>query len=316
MNQVFVGSVVESLTSDPVQGLFDAIQNPAKPLGFFVGAGVSIGSGLPSFFDFERGLVRPLVPASFAEGERDTDESVVLQMLRPEVLVQVLTQVYQDRVLYFYERLEGGFPNPNHAYLALALRAGHCVFTTNVDTLIEDACEQFGVTPRVLVDESDYERFVKCPEADPSGCLFKLHGSINHRAAGLERYRSIRFSLNQVGRGVFPPIRRVLADCLRTRDFVFMGYSANDHFSVQPVLVEEQTDRRTFWFKFQQSSERIVADISRVRRSAARGPRAVAGGEHSHDGTVGDGFRTRDLAKSWPISAACTRTRAPICGRR
>ncbi|WP_164114810.1 hypothetical protein [Serratia marcescens] len=46
--------------------------------------------------------------------------------------------------------LGSGIPNYNHYFLALALLKGHCVFTTNVDTLIEKACENIGIACQPL----------------------------------------------------------------------------------------------------------------------------------------------------------------------
>ncbi len=188
---------------DPEGWLKETIVEPEKKLAFFVGAGISVDSGLPNFFKFSSDFIGSICPSSLKKS--DIDE--ICQRLRPEVLLQVVQQIHKDRTMDFYSSLESELPNANHFFLALALKAGHCVFTTNVDTLIEQACKKLELPCNPIVHENEYKHFLKKQSKGDSGIdfksqLFKLHGSIESDKVGLKKYESIRFVLDRVGLGL------------------------------------------------------------------------------------------------------------------
>lgn len=88
---------------------------------------------------------------------------------------------------------------------------------------------------------------------DVKSQLFKLHGSIERDKVGLEKYESIRFVLNRVGLGLTENQEKILSVCLQDYDFIFLGYSGNDHFSVLPVLLKIESDQKIYWFKFERN---------------------------------------------------------------
>ncbi|HNV37229.1 MAG TPA: tetratricopeptide repeat protein, partial [Rectinema sp.] len=240
-----------SFQKDPSGWLRETIASPQKKLAFFVGSGISVDSGLPNFFNFSRNFICRICPPSIKKS--DVDE--ICQRLRPEVLLQTVQQVHKDRTLDFYSSLESNAPNANHFFIALALMAGHCIFTTNVDTLIEQACKKIGFPCNPIVHEDEYEYFLKDQskgdrEIDFKSQLFKLHGSIECDKVGLRKYESIRFVLDRVGLGLTENQEKILSACLQDYDFVFLGYSGNDHFSVLPILRKVDSDQKIYWFKF------------------------------------------------------------------
>ncbi|AKB54898.1 hypothetical protein MSBRM_1900 [Methanosarcina barkeri MS] len=238
-----------SSENDPNNLLYEAITAPKKKLAFFVGAGVSIESGLKNFKDFSKQFLCSIGPDTWTH-TKNKDIDLITERLRPEVLLQVIQQVHGNNSLKFYNSLDSGIPNYNHYFLALALLKGHCVFTTNVDTLIEKACENIGIACQPIFYEKHYREFLKKQPTDFSSHLFKLHGSIEPNKAGLSKYKSIRFTLNRVGLGLGESTAKVLSTCLQERDFIFLGYSGNDHFSVHPELLKTDSDQKVYWFKF------------------------------------------------------------------
>lgn len=238
-----------SSENDPGNLLYEAITAPKKKLAFFVGAGVSIESGLKNFNGFSKQFLCSIGPATWTHTKNE-DIDLITERLRPEVLLQVIQQVHGNNSLKFYGSLDSGIPNSNHYFLALALLKGHCVFTTNVDTLIEKACENIGIACTPIFYEKHYRDFLKKQPIDFSSHLFKLHGSIEPNKAGLSKYKSIRFTLNRVGLGLGESAAKVLSTCLQERDFIFLGYSGNDHFSVHPELLKTDSDQKVYWFKF------------------------------------------------------------------
>jgi len=271
--------------SDPEGWLKDTIVNPEKELAFFVGAGISRDSGLPDFFEFSSEFIRSICPIDL--DKNTTDE--ICNRLRPEVLLQVIYQVHKDRILDFYKSLNSNLPNANHFFLALALSRGHCIFTTNVDTLIEQACRILKVPCNPIINEKQYRVFIEKQSKNTSGInfrsqLFKLHGSIGRSMKDeliqriipdeldiaklkTKKYKSIRFTLDRVGLGLTDNQERVLSECLRDRDFVFLGYSGNDHFSVHPLLLKVNSDQIIYWLKFQKDQFLLnyIKDIGYLR---------------------------------------------------
>ena len=251
----------EELTSfqgDPVGWLKKAIVAPEKKMVFFVGAGISVGSGLPNFFKFSSDFIGSICPSNLKK--RDIDE--ICQRLRPEVLLQIVQQIHKDHALDFYSSLESKLPNANHFFLALALKAGHCIFTTNVDTLIEQACKELEIPCNPIVHENEYDHFLEEQSKSDSGMdfksqLFKLHGSIESDKVGLKKYESIRFILDRVGLGLTESQEKIFSACLQDYDFIFLGYSGNDHFSVLPILLKVDSDQKIYWFKFEPDKTKL-----------------------------------------------------------
>jgi len=247
-----------SFRNDPEGWLKEAIVKPEKKLAFFVGAGISVNSGLPNFLKFSSDFISSICPSNLEKKEIDR----ICRRLRPEVLLQTVEQVHGARTLDFYSSLESRSPNANHFFLALALKAGHCVFTTNVDTLIEQACEEIGLQCNPIIHENKYEQFLdeqlkNDREIDVRSQLFKLHGSIECEKAGFKKYESIRFVLDRVGLGLTENQAKVLSACIQDYDFIFLGYSGNDHFSVLPVLLKIESDQKIYWFKFEPNKIRF-----------------------------------------------------------
>lgn len=234
---------------NPSDLLYEAITAPKKKLAFFVGQGVSINSGLKDYRGFSEQFLCSVGPANWAD-KNNRDIRLISERLRPEVLLQVIQQVYGDNILEFLGVLDIGIPNPNHYFLALALLKGHCIFTTNVDTFIERACENLGVAYMSMFYMEHYKDFLNKQPLDFSSKLFKLHGSIEPNETRLEKYESIRFALDRVGLGLDENTRETLSTCLQERDFIFLGSSGNDFFNVHPELLRLDSDQKIYWFKF------------------------------------------------------------------
>ncbi len=165
-----------SIEEDPNRWLLKAITVPEQELAFFVGAGISVASGLPQFKEFSSNLISSIGPREWDPNEID----IISSRLRPEVLLQVIQQIHGNRTVDFFRWLESDSPNPNHYFLALALGKGHCIFTTNVDTLIEQAADQLGIQYDLVVNDDNYDKpinnfFDDKSKIDFKSKIFKLH---------------------------------------------------------------------------------------------------------------------------------------------
>ena len=237
----------------------------SKRVVFFVGAGVSVPSGVPDFKKLNEKVIQTLVGDELKELERkDTekkkkDYEILTENVRPEVMYQIAIDELGSEVLYSLEMLEGYEPNYYHHFLAEAIRQGNWVFTTNPDNLIEEACKRKGMKKKVDFktyygcsndqDFREYFNYIKSGDT-PGGCIFKLHGSIEGNLKEEEKYKTIQFSLRQVGEGLFRHRKEVLEYFLKEFDFCLIGYKCRDDFSVFPVLSGTNSDKDIFWFRF------------------------------------------------------------------
>lgn len=231
---------------------------------FFVGAGISRDSGVPTFGELNEEVIR-----SIGDGKLKGDECELLSRdirLRPEVVLQIGVEELGSDVVECLEMALGYSPNYNHIFLAEAIRQGNWVFTTNFDNLIEKACQQRGINFKRCYREdreaSHFKEFIENyrldgkpdPKNIEGGYLFKLHGTIEEEREGKERFRTILVALNQVGRGLDECKEKVLKYFLENHDFCFMGYSCQDDFSTFPVLLNTESKKRAFWFDYARGS--------------------------------------------------------------
>lgn len=218
---------------------------------FFVGAGISAPppSRVCDFRELNARIISTLARGSLPERERKD-----LGQVRPEIMLQIGREELGEGVMQALETLEGHQPNFNHFLLAEALIRGNWVFTTNVESLIEDAYKMMTgskLANRCYSDEH-FKAFARSmsdpPDVWPGGYMFKPHGTIEG-TRGKERFDSITVALNQIGRGLSEPKVEVLEGFLKNYDFCFMGYSCRDDFSVFPVLMGTKTAKIAIWMQ-------------------------------------------------------------------
>lgn len=228
----------------------------SEKMVFFVGAGISVDSEVPDFSKLKEEIIQS-IGDKLKKDERELLSKDI--RLRPEVVLQIGVEELDLQVLQSLEMFLGYDPNPNHYFLAKMLKQGNWIFTTNQDSLIEDACQQreikFKKCYREDQEESHFKELIEKyppgekPESDnfKGGYLFKLHGTIEEEKEGLERFRSIQVALNQVGLGLDEAKEKVFKYFLENFDFCFMGYSCQDDFSVFPVLLNTKSKKRVIW---------------------------------------------------------------------
>jgi len=237
----------------------------SSKLAFFVGAGISVRSGIPNFQQLSKNVIRDITGDKIENGEAE----LLSQNLRPEVILQIAVEELGSTVLRSLRTLISHKPNPNHFFLAEAIRLGNWVFTTNQDDLIEKAAEAMGINFQMCYEDSHFEEFEKCLSAGENveGCLFKLHGTIETDKPFRQRFRTILMALRQVGRGLSEPKQRILSYFLQKFDFCFMGYSCQDDFSVTPVLMNTESEMNIFWLKYAGSTiDEPISDRSIIQR--------------------------------------------------
>ncbi|MFA4835525.1 MAG: SIR2 family protein [Dehalococcoidia bacterium] len=230
----------------------DLIQRIASGnVSFFVGAGISQPSGLPS----GPALAENVVTAWTRNPIFDTLQPYCRNSaLRLEVLLQIVRETIQgsSSVLLPLSSFVKAPPNIYHYLIAQAIRNGSIVATTNFDILIELAYwHLFGNLPQVLVTEDE----INAHGADLRGTMVKLHGSLARLRVTSDGWpivedtrQTVVGSLDQVAKGLGELKTVALRGILETNLTLFIGYSCMDDFDILPVLKE--SGRRPYVWTF------------------------------------------------------------------
>lgn len=262
---------------------------------FLAGAGISVPSGLPTAWTFNKTL------ASFLS-ETAASQEKLEQLLTtgyaasygPRLRFEQVIQVLRDRdpelsILRVFD--ETGGPTFLHHFLARALSHGAAVFTTNFDSLIERAYYQ-RVSPKQAsrlnqVFSETYDEQVRRDRCHsfakyirlryPKPAVLKLHGSLRVTPSpnpfGLPRWdfdglASIGATLDKVGR-TSPDLRlephkeETLVKLMRGRVLCVMGYSGADDFDVTPSLASAmQNSAGLIWIRHEEGNTRVIGGCS------------------------------------------------------
>lgn len=178
----------------------------AGKLALFVGAGVSIGAGLPSW----GGLLGDLmdkVGISADERQLMNDLSLLDQanILQRRMGAQAFSQAVADRLRS---------PSYSISHSLLASLNADSVVSTNYDTLFEDASRDAGKPCAVL----PYS-----PSRDTNRFVLKMHGDVNHASdIVLTREDYLRYN------NMKSALAGIVQSLLITKHFLFVGFSLTD----------------------------------------------------------------------------------------
>jgi len=201
--------VWELLSSDQQQAAGELARLARdERLVLFLGAGASIGAGLPSWGELLEQLAQAALPNS--------DQRESLKKLDPRDAGDVLAGRFleqgtslADQVCALTEAARGSLTHQLLASLPI-----HEAVTTNYDTLFERAWTNTGRKPRVLPRQD---------AQDASTWLLKLHGSVDdQRRIVLSRQDTLRLE------GDGEAVSGVVQAMLLTRHMLFVGYSLSD----------------------------------------------------------------------------------------
>jgi len=261
---------------------------------WFLGAGASVGAGLPSagtlIWEFKRAIYcsAQRVPASrfpdlydpafqqlvqsyfdstagYPQRGDDEEYSKYFESYLPDE---------RDRRRFLDSRLQGCTPSYGHVCLAALMALGRVrlVWTTNFDQLIERACAHSAVEgkmPRALgvvsLDQPAKANDLIRDEAWP--ILLKLHGDF--------LYRQLKNTATEL-RQQDSTLRHHLADECKRKGLAVIGYSGRDS-SIMATLDEALTDQQAFphglfWFVRQgeEASPMVIDLLSRVQSNGSQ----------------------------------------------
>ncbi len=234
----------------------------AGGVAVLAGSGISVSSGLPTAWEFNREFKRflatspheeRLLEAALPFGYRSAGAR---KPVRFEQLLQMMRDTFDPRlrILRCYD--EPVTPTYLHRVLGWLLSQSCPVFTTNFDSLIESAyVERYGDgLSQVHIEHSarggrfsgSFERFVR--QKLPMPALLKLHGTLRELGTGghLRSRRtlaldSIGATLDSLGSprgtgGLEPYKEKALSMLIKDRWLCVVGYSGSDDLDVLPSL--------------------------------------------------------------------------------
>jgi len=247
---------------------------------FLVGSGISLDSPsqLPTGYQYTKRLLSEVVPLEKIEqvlGLTNTELVGGLKQgrfLRFEQLVQLVSKI-DPQLKFLDEFATCDAPNSNHLALANLITAGHKVFTTNFDYLIECALAEIDV-PHSQIRPVMYREDWENADSDSVNSLYKLHGSLRNFRDGSSGIETVQAMISQIARGkqngiqLEPWKRDVLQSALQENDLIVVGYSGLDDFDILPAIQGIESDKRIIWVEHSQNIPIEKPEIEVVRAAA------------------------------------------------
>jgi tetratricopeptide (TPR) repeat protein len=271
------------LTSNNLEDIF----RPKDSLCFLVGAGISVDIPccFPTGYEFTLYALQSLIPEeeranilALTDPNREKARGPG-DFLRFEQLMQYM-QGWFDPDLHILDcYATPSTPNLNHLFLAHMIKLRHLVFTTNFDSMIEQALLETR-TPKDRIIPIIYKKDWVLPTNKKDCCVYKLHGSLVDFRNGSSCRDTLQATLEQIARmkegNVFTLEawkERVLQESFQTHNLVVLGYSGLDDFDVLPTLWSIPSTRKLIWISHDSSLDVQNAVIS-VIGAAASNPSA------------------------------------------
>ena len=202
---------------DPYQNLKESLSR--GEVVAFVGAGLSVGAGLPGWY----ALISELA-------ERINYELPPGQWATSDALIEAAQAYVNERglhslVMFLKERLDTSARSPTAAHQALARLPISLVLTANYDDLLERAYRDAGKRVQTVVQDADIPFMRREPDAVN---IVKLYGDLDRPdTIVLAREQYEAFFLRR------PQMIKLLETELARSDLLYLGWSHTDpHFNL------------------------------------------------------------------------------------
>lgn len=210
----------------------------------FVGAGVSMGSGLPSW----NSLVKEISNRLGLNGKEFGDNSIIPQLYYN-------TRGKKDYNELVHELLCKPDIVPNESHRCIVRMNPRYIITTNYDDLLEQAFSENGIFLDVIEQDSDL------PYAHTDHILIKMHGGFKYNNFVLKEDDYLNYTSN------FTLIENYIKALFARYTILFVGYSFNDPDTkqllswVRSILQEDQ--QRAYLINLSDNYDPQTADYYR-----------------------------------------------------
>lgn len=202
---------------------------------FFVGAGLSLGSGLPSWEDLIKYLCEKnniFFDNDIQKNPHAIDKGQYLQERAQQVEAEVDSP--RDIVRLINKYFEENKPSCGYAIaiqrllVTIAAQTSGVIFTTNYDDLLEQAAEREGIKKRVYAyphlfsEELNEILNSNYSKNDGSLCIFKIHGTVSNGESVILSHSSYRDAYRKKLISVFTRLSDI--------NILFLGCSFTDSY--------------------------------------------------------------------------------------
>lgn len=224
----------------------------------WLGAGISLASGIPTVGPFRSLILRGL-------GLNGSEISQYVQAMVPfESLFEVLMSVVDCD--HIFRVFQGQNPTLGHYVIAQLVKHKmvQTIVTTNFDSLLESALDKEGVKFDLYASDKVF------PSIDWSADrvrLIKLHGTIDNTG-------ELALTIRRVAARQHTDVRsKVVHELFENEDsggVVILGYSCSDHFDVSPAArAASRPDRKVVYVSHE---ERDIAEVSNLKELQPNNP--------------------------------------------
>lgn len=237
-------------------------------LCFLAGSGIShiYPSCQPTGRQYTEAILKSLIPQENQQiVEELVDPEEKNRFLRFEQLMEYIQQWDPDlHILDRYGLCDQ--PNSNHISLAQFLIAGHKVFTSNFDNLIEHGLLHLGV-PHNMIRPAIMKRDWEIDVSEKEFNIYKLHGSLFDFRDGTDCRKSVRATIRQISQNKDQTFeleswkKKTFEKALKDYDLIVVGYSGLDDFDILPTIADIKSDKRILWIEH---DNRYTVDHPRI----------------------------------------------------
>ena len=242
---------------------------------FLVGAGTSMDapSNLPSARQISRTILE------FCAPEEELENLLSLEMLRYELLVESIQDMFDTELVFMDYFDEVKEPNLIHLFLASAISKNNFAVTTNFDYLIERALmrvlsedQHHQIIP--IITKDDFLEHQEPQVLVDSGKhpLYKIHGSKTNIITSEGTIDSLITTISDLGKdresgetfAIEPYKKPAVNNLMKDQSLMVMGYSGSDDFDIGPVLKELPSLKTLIWIEHVLDDEVSVFKIEKV----------------------------------------------------
>ncbi|MDQ3956591.1 MAG: SIR2 family protein [Actinomycetota bacterium] len=240
----------------------------ARDLLLVLGAGASFGgeAGLPLFWQIRKRIVDVLVPRMDLDPRDSLFESFVERMA-PESFFHAFASAGVDVVRALVDTFNASVPQPNAVHHACAslLKDGAKTWTTNYDTLLEEACDDLGRRAAVWTPPAPQP-----PHYD----IAKPHGSLRARVKGVwsaDPSLSLVFETTHLLADLPAEWADALVHNATGRGIVLVGYSGADVDMAPHLKQAIDAADWALWFATSSEERRLIRRYDLSRRPGPPG---------------------------------------------
>lgn len=244
---------------------------------FFAGSGISFDSCMPSAGRILSKTAEIFLPRD--DGFQKIKEKIIFNennyLIQPEVFYENLLYLTNSiNSLYLWNSLSPNYlnkygfpvvPNINHLFIVdYSIKNNVPIFTTNFDTLFEEASKELGYKHKIVLpytegEEDTIELFKKNKTEKNTAYIFKLHGTIGS-------IKTLHTTMTSISKVNFYVIDFLEYLCSR-KHITFVGYSGRD-IDYFPEIKKRTMELKPFWIsKFDKRDEtyRNSEEIKAIR---------------------------------------------------